>query len=75
LHENVECLRQQDQFNFCELKTFFFVLIAFEIVVSDLFDNPIAQETGYRLLIIHVLPSVSLLDRQGVFIVESSIRA
>jgi len=31
----------------------------------NLFDNPMAQEEVYRLLTIHLLPSVNLLDRQG----------
>ncbi|XP_078492780.1 leucine-rich repeat-containing protein 72-like [Ciona intestinalis] len=34
--------------------------------VLNLFDNPVAQEAGYRLLVIHHLPSVALLDREGV---------
>jgi len=34
--------------------------------VLNLFDNPMAQEEVYRLLTIHLLPSVNLLDRQEV---------
>jgi len=34
--------------------------------VLNLFDNPMAQEEAYRLLTIHLLPSVDLLDRQEV---------
>lgn len=34
--------------------------------VLNLFDNPMAQEEVYRLLTIHLLPSVYLLDRQEV---------
>ncbi|XP_025087206.1 leucine-rich repeat-containing protein 72-like isoform X2 [Pomacea canaliculata] len=31
----------------------------------SLFDNPIALEPEYRLFVIHKVPSLSLLDRQG----------
>uniref|UniRef100_H2YA28 U2A'/phosphoprotein 32 family A C-terminal domain-containing protein n=1 Tax=Ciona savignyi TaxID=51511 RepID=H2YA28_CIOSA len=34
--------------------------------VLNLFDNPVAHESGYRLLVIHSLPSVALLDREAV---------
>ncbi|CAG2200171.1 unnamed protein product [Mytilus edulis] len=32
----------------------------------NLFDNPVSQEPGYRLLLIHTVPSLKLLDRQEV---------
>lgn len=32
----------------------------------NLFDNPVAQEQGFRLFLIHVVPSLRLLDRQEV---------
>ncbi|CAK8673773.1 unnamed protein product [Clavelina lepadiformis] len=34
--------------------------------VLNLFDNPLAQEPGYRLLLVHTLPPVERLDRQEV---------
>ena len=33
---------------------------------TDLFDNPVAQEPEYRLYVIHHVPTVELLDRQGI---------
>ena len=38
---------------------------------SDLFNNPIAQETDYRFFVIHAVPSVELLDRQGLNILQT----
>uniref|UniRef100_A0A8C3LWW5 Leucine rich repeat containing 72 n=1 Tax=Chrysolophus pictus TaxID=9089 RepID=A0A8C3LWW5_CHRPC len=34
--------------------------------ISDLFYNPLAYDAGYRLYVIHSLPSVQLLDRKPV---------
>ena len=36
--------------------------------VADMFSNPIAQESEYRLYVVHHLPSVQLLDRHGMYI-------
>ncbi|XP_051641962.1 leucine-rich repeat-containing protein 72 isoform X6 [Manacus candei] len=34
--------------------------------ISDLFQNPLAYDPDYRLYVIHILPSVQLLDRKLV---------
>ncbi|XP_074756464.1 leucine-rich repeat-containing protein 72 isoform X4 [Athene noctua] len=34
--------------------------------ISDLFNNPLAQDPDYRLYVIYSLPSVQLLDRKSV---------
>lgn len=38
----------------------------------DLFDNPVAQEDNYRLIVIGRLPSLSVLDRHEVTVEERS---
>ena len=47
------------------IKYFAFDVFSLLVMVSDLFDNPIAQEPEYRLFVIQSCPSVQLLDRQG----------
>ncbi|KAM4027761.1 leucine-rich repeat-containing protein 72 isoform 2-T2 [Anomaloglossus baeobatrachus] len=37
-----------------------------DLRVLNLFHNPLAQDPGYRLTVIHHLPSVQLLDREHV---------
>lgn len=43
------------------------------LCVADLFNNPVAQEADYRLFVIHSVPSVELLDRQGMFTAHNGL--
>ena len=40
-------------------------MLIISFFITDLFDNPIAQEPEYRLFVIQACPAVKLLDRQG----------
>ena len=40
------------------------------IFIVDLFNNPIAQESEYRVYVVHHVPSLQLLDRHGELLVS-----